>query len=245
MSRKVQIAISYRPKRHDYLPVVVAAIRRHLGDWPIALLTEERYLPPEAWLSRHDIRILTDWRHSADANKVLRLWEHQQVFARHFERWIWWHDDMLLLRPLQDPIAEFQRPLVRHGPRSRPNRELSNWQGWLWDTLGFFACQGIPAPNPVLHVPRLIDRSALLSIPANWDRNRLLFEPAYLLWHWHRKGLDFEVSEDYRIGVFDGRMPAIEELERSRYTFLTWGRKIDHDSARAEFARVYPLDFLS
>ncbi len=245
MSKNVPIAISYRPKRHDYLPVVVAAVRRHLGDWPIALLTEPQYLPPARWLTALDIQVITDWQHSPGANKVLRLWEHQAIFARHFERWLWWHDDMLLLRPLADPVTELQRPLVRHGPRPRPNRELSNWQGWLWDTLGFFDCQNIPAPNPVLHIPRLIDREALLSIPAHWNRGRLLFEPTYLLWHWHRQKLEFLVDEDYRIGVFDGQMPAIDELERSGSTFLTWGRKIDHDSARSEFARVYPVEFLS
>lgn len=240
---KAPIAISYRPKRHDYLPVVVAAIRRHLGDWPVALLTEERDLPPAAWLERNDIRTLTDWQHSPDANKVLRLWEHQAIFARHFERWIWWHDDMLLLHPLEDPVAEFQRPRVRHGPRQRPNRELNNWQGWLWDTLGFFDCQGIAAPNPVLHIPRVIDRAELASIPAAWNRSRLLFEPTYLLWHWHRAGLRYEVDETCRIGVFSGEMPDIASLEQSVHGILTWGRKIDHASARAAFARHYPVDF--
>jgi len=242
--KNVPIAISYRPKRHDYLPVVVAAIRRHLGDWPIALLTREETLPPAQWLDSQDIQVITDWCHSADANKVLRLWEHQDVFARHFERWIWWHDDMLILRPLADPVSEFQRPLVRHGPRSRPNRQLSNWHGWLWDTLGFFECQTIPAPNPVLHIPRLIDRAVLQSIPPDWNRNRLLFEPTYLLWHWDQLGLDYQITEDYRIGIFDGQMPSIEELERRGYSLATWGRKIDHEAARASLVRHYPLEFV-
>ena len=242
--KNIPIAISYRPKRDDYLPVVVAAIRRHMGDWPIVILCEAGHLPPNKWLQRHAIQAITDWEHSPGANKVLRLWEHQEVYSRHLESWIWWHDDMLLLRQLQDPHAEFQRPLVRHAPRARPNRKLSNWHGWLWDTLGFFACQGIPAPNPVLHIPRLINRTVLQSIPKEWDRSRLLFEPTYLLWHWHQAGLAFETDEDYRIAVFDGLLPPIAELERSSHTFMTWGRSIDQDSARAELARCYPVDFL-
>ena len=51
-------------------------------------------------------------------------------------------------------------------------------------------------------------------------------------------------DEDYRIAVFDGLLPPIAELERSGHTFMTWGRSIDQDSARAELARCYPVDFL-
>ena len=80
----VPIAISYRPKANDYLPVVVAAIRRFLGDWPIVLLTQARHLPPPAWLEAWHVDTITDWAHSDNANKVLRLWEHQEIFAAHF-----------------------------------------------------------------------------------------------------------------------------------------------------------------
>lgn len=243
MSRKAPIAISYRPKEQDYLPVVVAAIRHHLGDWPVVLLTEAQDLPPEAWLKRNRVEAITRWEHSPDANKILRLWEHQAIFARHFDRWIWWHDDMLLLHPVKDPVAEFSRPRVRHGPRQRPNRKLSNWQGWLWDTLGFFACQSIDAPNPVLHVPRLVERAALEGIPEHWNRERLLFEPTYLLWHWHQLGLQPTVEDSYRIGIFKGELPELQALEQGGHSILTWGRKIDHTSAREVFGARYPLDF--
>ena len=77
----VPIAISYRPKANDYLPVVVAAIRRFLGDWPIVLLTQARHLPPPAWLEAWHVDTITDWAHSDNANKVLRLWEHQEIFG--------------------------------------------------------------------------------------------------------------------------------------------------------------------
>ena len=80
--RNVPIAISYRPKRHDYLPAVVAAIRRHMGDWPIVLLCEAGHLPPNKWLQRHAIQTITDWEHSPGANKVLRLWERTPVWGR-------------------------------------------------------------------------------------------------------------------------------------------------------------------
>ena len=144
---RAPIAISYRPKTQDYLPVVVAAIRRFQGDWPIVLLTEAKDLPPADWLAAWQIDAITDWSHSPDANKVRRLWEHQDIFAAHFERWIWWHDDMLLLRPVQDPVAEFSRPRVRHLSKPRPNKKLANWHTWLWDTLGFFECQSMMRPQ--------------------------------------------------------------------------------------------------
>lgn len=240
---KPPIAISYRPKRHDYLPVVVAAIRRHLGDWPIALVTQDSELPPGNWLRRNQIRAITDWRYTEGANKVRRLWDHHEVLARYFERWIWWHDDMLLLRPVADPVEEFSRPLVRQRERARPNRELSNWDGWLWDTLGFFQCQGIAAPNPVLHTPRLIDRAVLATIPGHWARDRLLFEPTYLLWAWHRSGLIPQVAEGYRKGHFKAELASLETLEREGFTVLCWGRKIDHAAARAAFGQHYPLTF--
>ncbi len=243
MISRAPVAISYRPKEQDYLPVVVAAIRRHLGDWPVVLLTEKVSLPPDKWLKNNKIETITDWRHSDGANKILRLWEHQEVFARHLERWIWWHDDMLLLRPLADPEAEFSRPLVRHRQRKRPNKELNNWHTWLWDTLGFFRCLSVSAPNPVLHIPRLIDRVALASIPAQWNRSRLLFEPTYLLWHWHCQQVKPDVAENYRECIFEGEMPPLADLEASGQTILNWGRHIDHDSAAREFGRQYPLGF--
>ncbi len=243
MSNQPPIAISYRPKKDNYLPVVVASIRRHLGDWPIVLLTEEKHLPPENWLRNNDVNAITGWEHSQDANKVLRLWEHQEIFSRHFERWIWWHDDMVLLRPLEDPEAEFSRPLVAQGERKRPNKELSNWRGWLWDTLGFFRCLNIPAPNPVLHIPRVIEREMLVSIPAEWNRQRLLFEPTYLLWRWHQLGITAEIAEDYRCSEFKDKIPSIFELEAAGFTILNWGKKINHESAHAEFGELYPLTF--
>ncbi|MFV8819054.1 hypothetical protein [Haliea sp. E17] len=243
MKSRAPIAISYRPKAQDYLPVVVAAIRRHLGDWPVVLLTGKEHLPPENWIESNKIEAITDWQHSAGANKILRLWEHQEVFAAHFDRWIWWHDDMLLLRPLEAPEAEFARPLVRHGQRKRPNRELNNWHNMLWDTLGFFRCLSIAAPNPVMHTPRLIEREGLQAIPAQWNRSRLLFEPTYLLWQWHRMGQQPEVAEDFRICQFEGDIPPIAELEDSPCTIFNWGRHIDHAAAAGEFGRLYPLDY--
>ncbi len=243
MSFQSPIAISYRPKKYDYLPVVVASIRRHLGDWPIALICEAKDLPHAGWLERNAVRAITDWQHSEDANKVLRFWEHQAVFSRYYESWIWWHDDMLLLRSVADPVQEFSRPMVARKQARRPNRKLSNWRCWLWDTLAFFDCQNIPAPNPVMHVPRLIDRESLLSIPAHWNRSRLLFEPTYLLWRWHQLGLQPRLTEDYRKSVFEGEMPAIAGLESAGFTILNWGRKMEHESARREFGRLYPTTF--
>lgn len=241
---RAPIAISYRPKKTDYLPVVVGAIRRHLGDWPIALLTETEHLPPARWLERNDVQPITDWSHSAKANKVLRLWEHQAVFAQHFERWIWWHDDMVLLRSLADPEATFARPIVARSQRRRPNREMSNWYCWLWDTLTFLRCQNVPAPNPVLHVPRLIRRDALAAIPDHWNRSKLLFEPIYLLWHWHHTGQVPVVEPGVREAVFSGELPSLDQLEADGTALIcTFGRKIDQDSARRELGRVYPLDF--
>lgn len=237
------IAISYRPKTEDYLPVVVAAIRHHLGDWPIVLLTEEQHLPPRQWLENNAIETITDWRHSARAGKVLRLWEHQQIFASHMESWIWWHDDMLLLRPLDNPVATFELPLIAHRQRKRPNKELSNWENWLWETLAFFRCQNIYAPNPVLHSPRVIRRSIFESIPASWNRKRLLFEPTYLLWSWHQAGIKPEIAKNYRRGVFSGDLPSIQSLESSGHTILNWGKKINHHAARLEFGRFYPTEF--
>lgn len=237
------IAISYRPKPQDYLPVVVAAIRRFQADWPIVLLTETKDLPPPDWLAAWRIDAITDWSHSPDANKVRRLWEHQDIFAAHYERWIWWHDDMLLLRPVQDPAAEFAKPRVRHFSKPRPNKKLANWHTWLWDTLGFFESQSISAPNPVCHIPRLIERTALRSIPANWNRNRLLFEPTYLLSHWHATGQEIELVGGFIKSVFDGEMPEIDGLGEQQFTLLNWGKKIDHASTQRAFAKHYPLRF--
>lgn len=241
--RHPPIAFSYRPKEHDYLPVAVAAIRRHLGDWPIALVTEEANLPPHSWLAANDIEAITDWSHSPGANKVLRLWEHQEILARHFDAWIWWHDDMLLLRHLPDPAATFDQPLVAHRQRKRPNEALNNWQGWLWETLAFFRCQSVYAPNPVLHTPRLIEREHLHSIPANWNRKRLLFEPTYLLWKWHRQGVRPVPAKGFRTCKFSGAVPDIDELANTGHVIFNWGRKVDHDSARASFGAHYPLTF--
>tara|TARA_R110000823_G_scaffold132777_1_gene261165 strand:+ start:28816 stop:29580 length:765 start_codon:yes stop_codon:yes gene_type:complete len=239
----VPIAISYRPKANDYLPVVVAAIRRFLGDWPIVLLTQARHLPPPAWLEAWHVDTITDWAHSDNANKVLRLWEHQEIFAAHFERWIWWHDDMLLLRPVADPPAEFSAPRVRHLARTRPNKKLSNWHVWLWDTLGFFESLSMPSHNPVCHIPRLIDRKVLQSVPREWNRQRLLFEPTYLLWHWHHSGAEVELADGFRTCIFQGEMPALDTVARSGATLLNWGRRIDHASAQESFATHYPLCF--
>ncbi len=237
------IAISYRPKVNNYLPVVVAAIRRHLGAWPIVLLTEKKHLPSSNWLKNNEIETITEWQHSPRANKVLRLWEHQEIFSRHFKRWIWWHDDMLLLKPLDDPLAEFNRPVVASGQRKRPNKELSNWHNWLWDTLGFFRNQSIYAPNPVLHTPRLIDRAMLESIPVNWNRKRLLFEPTYLLWRWHQQGIKPEIAQNFRRSEFKRQIPPLSELEASWFTIFSWGKNINHDSAEREFGKLYPLGF--
>lgn len=237
------IAISYRPKDHDYLPVVVAAIRHHLGDWPIALLTEAQHLPPASWLERMEIRALTHWRHSPRANKVLRMWEHQHVFAEQFESWIWWHDDMLLLKAIRDPAQVFSAPLIAHKQRKRPNEQLNNWQSWLWETLGFFRCQGIYAPNPVLHVPRLVRRDLMDTIPKNWNRKRLLFEPTYLLWTWHQTAQQPELAKGYRRSVFTGAIPSIDSLQSDGFTILNWGKNIDHDATRVEFSKHYPVTF--
>ncbi len=241
--RTPPIAISYRPKERDYLPVVVAAIRAHLGDWPIVLLTETSHLPPEPWLDANQVSSITDWEHSPGANKVLRLWEHQEIFARHFDAWIWWHDDMLLLQTLTDPAATFDQPLIAHRQRKRPNEALRNWQLWLWETLAFFRCQNIYAPNPVLHTPRLIEREYLRSIPANWNRKRLLFEPTYLLWKWHQQGVEPVIAQNFRKCQFKGSIPELHELA-STHVIFNWGRKIDHESARQVFGRVYPTNFL-
>jgi len=237
------IAISYQPKANDYLPVVVAAIRHHLGDWPISLVTQRNELPPKAWLIRNQIHPVTDWSYPDGANKVLRLWEHQAVLSRHYSQWIWWHDDMLLLRPVGDPVKEFSLPLVRKAEAERPGKVLSNWEGWLWDTLSFFQCQGIQAPNPVLHIPRLVDRDTLDSIPANWQRSRLLFEPTYLLWHWHQRKLSPEVARGYRKGEFKGDLTPLPQLREQGYTILCWGKKIDHKAAREELGKHYSLGF--
>ena len=243
---KAPIAISYKPKKNDYLPVVVAAIRRHLNDWPIVLLTQPQDLPPPGWLENNAIQALTNWSHSENPNKVLRLWEHQTVFADHFDRWIWWHDDMVLLRPLSDPEETFSEPVVSKPDRRRPNRKQSNWYTWLWDTLTFFQCQNIPAPNPVLHTPRLVSRDVLASIPDHWDRSRLLFEPTYLLWHWHRTSQIPVVKPRVRAACFQGSLPSLESLENETQdspNILVFGRKIDQNSARAELGRRYPLNF--
>ena len=236
---KPPIAISYRPKEQNYLPVVVAAIRHHLGNWPIVLLTETQHLPPETWLERNEIQMITNWKHSTRANKVFRLWEHQYIFAEHFESWIWWHDDMLLLRPIQDPETEFSLPLIAHRQRKRPNEELNNWQNWLWETLAFFRCQNIYAPNPILHTPRLIRRTLLHSIPENWNRKRLLFEPTYLLWTWHQAGIKPKMANNYRKAVFTGDIPSIETLQSDGYTMFNWGKKINHQAAQLEFGKLY------
>jgi hypothetical protein len=244
VDRRPPIAISYRPKENDYLPVVVGAIRHHLGDWPIALLTEKKTLPAQRWLDSNSIRPITDWRRSARAGKVLRLWEHQQVFAQNFDAWIWWHDDMLLLRPLESPISAFDAPLIAHRQRKRPNKELRNWENWLWETLAFFRCQNIYAPNPVLHTPRLIRRDLLDSIPANWNRKRLLFEPTYLLWAWHSAGIQPELAKNFRKSIFTGEIPPLASLQDQGFTIMNWGKKIDHEQARTEFGRQYPLGFV-
>lgn len=237
------VAISYRPKEHDYLPVVVAAVRRHLGDWPIVLLTEEANLPPVAWLERNAVQAITDWEHSPGANKILRLWEHQAIFAERLEAWIWWHDDMLLLAAPDDPAAEFDRPLIAHRQRKRPNEAMPNWHNWLWETLAFFRCQTIYAPNPVLHTPRLIERRHLEAIPEHWNRKRLLFEPTYLLWKWHRQGIRPHLGRDFRKCQFKGEIPGIDALESAGHTIFNWGRKIDHEHAAQVFSQYYPLSF--
>lgn len=237
------IAISYRPKPNDYLPVVVASIREHLGAWPIVLLTEDQYLPPQDWLDRNSITPITDWSHSARANKVLRLWEHQEVFARDLDAWIWWHDDMLLLKPLENPIATFEKPLIRNRQKKRPNMELGNWDNWLWETLAFFRCQNIYAPNPVLHTPRVIRRKTLRSIPDNWNRKRLLFEPTYLLWAWHQAGATPELARGFRKSCFSGGLPDLDDLQAQGFTILNWGKQIDHENVKRNLAQRYPVTF--
>ena len=207
------------------------------------LVTQEDELPPQPWLARNQIQPLTDWAYSEGGNKVIRLWDHQAALARHHSQWIWWHDDMLLLRPIADPVTEFSAPLVRKAEAERPNKSLSNWEGWLWNTLNFFQCQGITAPNPVLHIPRLIDRDILDSIPPGWQRDRLLFEPTYLLWHWHQQGLEPQVARGYRTGEFKDQITPPDNLRAEGYTILCWGKKIDHGAAREEFGKHYPLGF--
>ena len=64
-------------------------------------------------------------------------------------------------------------------------------------------------------------------------------------WHWHLQNIQFEVSSDYRIGIFKGEIPDIQELSSAGYSFLTWGRKIDHASARAAFSRLFPTGFVA
>lgn len=243
MTDRAPIAISYRPKEPDYLPLVVASIREHLGDWPIALLTEHAHLPPKTWLAEYEVRTITDWVHTASANKVKRLWEHQSIFAQYFERWIWWHDDMYLLRAFDDLEAELSQPRVRFLERNRPNKELNNWHNWLWDTLNFFKCQSINAPNPVLHIPRLIERDVLFSIPHNWDRSRLLFEPTYLLWHWHHQEVKPVIDDGFRVAVFDGPVPDLEPLRAAGHSILTWGKKIEHEASVAALGGQWPPTF--
>ncbi len=237
------IAISYRPKPHDYLPVVVASIREHLGSWPIVLLSEPENLPPQSWLDQNSIAAINDWSHSPRANKILRLWEHQNVFAQHFDAWIWWHDDMMLLRPLEDPVATFEEPLIRHRQKKRPNKELGNWDAWLWETLAFFRCQSIYAPNPVLHTPRVVRKELLQGIPENWNRKRLLFEPTYLLWSWHNAGIRPHLAKDFRKSVFSGEFPVLSDLRQDGYTILNWGKQIDHEAAARYLADLFPTDF--
>ena len=237
------VAISYRPKEHDYLPVVVAAIRRHLGDWPIVLLTEEVHVPPPRWLQENQVQTITDWEHSPGANKILRLWEHQAIFAQRLDAWIWWHDDMLLLAAPDDPVATFDRPLIAHRQRKRPNKAVTNWQGWLWETLAFFRCQTIYAPNPVLHTPRLIERRHLQSIPERWNRKRLLFEPTYLLWKWHCMEVQPKLARDFRKCQFKGKIPELDSLAAAGHTIFNWGRKVDHAHAARVFGRQYPVTF--
>lgn len=237
------VAISYRPKEQDYLPVVVAALRKHLGDWPVVLLTEKAYLPPARWLDDNRVQTITDWEHSPGANKILRLWEHQAIFAQRLDAWIWWHDDMLLLAAPEDPVATFDRPLIAHRQRKRPNKAVTNWQGWLWETLAFFRCQTIYAPNPVLHTPRLVERRHLQSIPEHWNRKRLLFEPTYLLWKWHCMDVQPELASDFRKCQFKGKIAELDSLAAAGHTIFNWGRKIDHAHAAQVFARHYPLTF--
>lgn len=209
----------------------------------MVLLTEKHHLPPAQWLQEKHIETITDWEHSRDANKVLRIWEHQEILSAHFAQWISWHDDMLLLREVPRPEVEFARPRVRHGPKNRPNKKMSNWHTWLWDTLNFFECMSIPAPNPVLHIPRLIRKDVLQSIPNQWDRRRLLFEPTYHLWHWECSGQAYEETEGFRICVFKGDIPDMNLLLNNDLTILNWGKRIDHEVAQREFAKYYPLHF--
>jgi len=231
MFDRAPIAISYKPKNPDYLPLVVSSIRQYLPDWPIVIQAEAKDLPPQIWLERNHIEPIIRAAHPKDANKVNRLWDHQRVFAEHYDRWIWWHDDMYLLHDLPSPEATLSEPRVRRLEQNRPNKKLHVWHGWLWDTLAFFQCQSIAAPNPVLHVPRLIERESLNSIPANWDRSRLLFEPTYLLWHWHNHNLQPFEDSVFRCAVFKGTIPDVFSLQAAGHTILTWGKKIDHEGS--------------
>lgn len=231
MSSRAPIAISYKPKDPDYLPLVVASIRQYLPDWPIIIQAEADDMPPADWLDRHNIQPIIRATHPGDANKVIRLWDHQTVFAEHYARWIWWHDDMYLLRAVADPEATFSEPRVRKLEQDRPNKKLNTWHGWLWDTLSFFQCQSVAAPNPVLHVPRLIERDSLTSIPPHWDRSRLLFEPTYLLWHWHQQQLVPFEDPIFRCAIFKDAIPDVSTLTAAGHTILTWGKKIDHASS--------------
>ncbi|MDZ7783661.1 MAG: hypothetical protein U5K56_12250 [Halioglobus sp.] len=103
--------------------------------------------------------------------------------------------------------------------------------------------QGDFAVTEELHIPCTIERRTLLSIPAEWNRKRLLFEPTYLLWQWHRHGIEPEVASGFRKCVFTGGIPPLDELERSGHTIFNWGRHIDHDVAAREFGRLYASGF--
>jgi hypothetical protein len=80
-------------------------------------------------------------------------------------------------------------------------------------------------------------------MPANWNRNRLLFEPAYLLSHWHNTAQDVELVAGFRKSIFEGEMPDIDSLGDLEFTILNWGKRIDHASTQRAFARHYPLSF--
>lgn len=241
---RIPIAISYLPKMVDYLPSVVGAIRHHLGDWPIHLVTQEQYLPPERWLVSNKVEPLTDWSHSEGANKQKRLWEHQEVLASRFDRWISWHDDMLLMKPVDDPEQKFALPIVRHMERERPNKEMNAWHRLLWETLAFFRIQSMRAPNPILHTPRTIYKSSLESIPSHWDRSRLVFEATYLLWHWNNTNQTPILDPSFRFAVFQNTIPPLDTICDSDPTILVWGKKINNTDWRAELVRhQYPVDF--
>jgi hypothetical protein len=81
------------------------------------------------------------------------------------------------------------------------------------ETLAFFRCQSIYAPNPQLHTPRLLRKSVLESIPENWHHKRLLYEPTYLLWAWHQAGVHPQIARDYRRGMFKEAAPSLESLQ--------------------------------